>query len=114
MDYWVRIYRVYPEKKDGRLTGMWKQKKDWHKPGEGVAACRFMHGADIDKLCIAGRGAGGRMLRTVTMRAQRAIAEWRSARRHSGIGRADCRAPERCFGFLSFQRSIVLASEPSR
>lgn len=69
----LRTYRVYPEKKDGRLTGTWRQKKDWHKPGQGVAACRFMHGADIDKLCIAGRGAGIRMLRSVAMRAKRAI-----------------------------------------
>jgi hypothetical protein len=71
----LRTYRVYPMKEHGRPSGEWKQKKDWHKPGQGVAACRFVHGAEVDKLCIAGGGAGIRLFRTIVSRAQRAIVE---------------------------------------
>ncbi|WP_210237641.1 hypothetical protein, partial [Mesorhizobium sp. M8A.F.Ca.ET.142.01.1.1] len=39
-----------------RPTGDYRQKKDWHRPGEAAAVCRFMHGAEIDKLCVAGLG----------------------------------------------------------
>lgn len=69
----LRTYRVYPMKERDRVTGEWKQKKDWHKPGQGVATCRFMHGAQVDKLCIAGGGAGIRLFRTIVTRARRAL-----------------------------------------
>ncbi|ETA72671.1 hypothetical protein HKB47_20950 [Mesorhizobium japonicum] len=53
----LKTYRVYAIKgSDKRPTGEYQQKKDWHRSGEAAAVCRFMHGAEIDKLCVAGLG----------------------------------------------------------
>ncbi|MER9104431.1 hypothetical protein NKH95_10815 [Mesorhizobium sp. M0848] len=53
----LKTYRVYPVKgPDGRPTGRYRQRKGWHRSGEAAAVCRFMHGAEIDKLCVAGLG----------------------------------------------------------
>ena len=69
----LRTYRVYPERDNsGQLSGAWIQKKYPHRPGEAAAVCRFMHGAEIDKLCIAG-GAGQRLLEEITQAARAKI-----------------------------------------
>ncbi|MDF3214808.1 hypothetical protein EN962_00255 [Mesorhizobium sp. M7A.F.Ca.CA.001.09.2.1] len=64
----LKTYRVYAIKSsDKRPTGEYQQKKDWHRSGEAAAVCRFMHGAEIDKLCVAGLG-GREVLERTTAR----------------------------------------------
>lgn len=43
------------------------------KQDEAAGVCRFMHGAEIDKLCIAG-GAGQGLLEEITQAARAKIA----------------------------------------
>ncbi|MER9632579.1 hypothetical protein, partial [Mesorhizobium sp. M0296] len=56
----VKTYRAYPMRdNDGRIIDDFWQRKQPHRPGQALAVCRFMHGAEIDKLCIAGGEAVG-------------------------------------------------------
>ncbi|MER9740877.1 hypothetical protein [Mesorhizobium sp. M0187] len=62
----LKTYRVYAIKDSNkRPTGEYQQKKDWHRSGEAAAVCRFMHGAEIDKLCVAGLGGREVLERTI-------------------------------------------------
>ncbi|RWD01445.1 MAG: hypothetical protein EOS58_25575 [Mesorhizobium sp.] len=65
----LKTYRVRAIR---TVAGAYLQLKDWHRAGEAAAVCRFMHGAEIDKLCIA-RRTGLKVLEAVIERAQRAI-----------------------------------------
>ncbi|MCH4561076.1 hypothetical protein [Mesorhizobium jarvisii] len=71
----LKTYRVYPIKDSNkRPTGEYRQKKDWHRSGEAAAVCRFMHGAEIDKLCVAGL-EGREILKDVAARSVATIRE---------------------------------------